>query len=317
MFVPRLLLAFILPLLVVACGSDGSDAGDADAGLTPDEVELHGACELPSRLGGFSVGSGIDKEGEKKAYGQGVVMDAVVPLTVLFEERADAECRLMRRKAPFCDPDCEIGQICSLDNTCISFPSGQDMGLVNISGLLQDVEMEPLPPGNNYNASELSLPLAEPGNVVALTSSQDWKLFGIAPHELDKDDATWLVKEDTPLVIRWEAPPEEVRTEVAVKINIDQHGNSPLALHCLFEDDGEGTVSAELVNELLSAVSGYPNGSIERRTADSMESAEGCFDFTVFSAQLNEVRVDGHTPCTNDDHCPSGMTCDIPNETCI
>jgi hypothetical protein len=101
------------------------------------------------------------------------------------------------------------------------------------------------------------------------------------------------------------------------KINIDQHGITPTALYCTFVDDGEGTVPAALLKTLIGqGVTGFPDGSLTRRTVDSTAVGAGCAELVVSSFLDADVNVVGYTPCTNDEMCPEGQHCNEKLERC-
>jgi hypothetical protein len=108
-----------------------------------------------------------------------------------------------------------------------------------------------------------------------------------------------------------------VRSEAYLTINIDQHGVTPTALFCSFADDGEGTVPASLLKTLIGqGVTGFPDGSLTRRTVDSTAVGDGCEELVVSSLHDADVNVVGYTPCNNDKMCPDGQHCNLELERC-
>ena len=303
--------------------ADTPDVGDEpDVTDPPDEVDLAGPCPLDARWGGFAI-----EAHDMFSWIDGAVADGVNPITVLEQTLVAGDCRLLKRNNPFCDPPCTAGQTCDHDGTCIEFPLNQDLGTVTIDGLVQPVVLEPLQPSNTYFSTSLPHPAFEPLSPVTMTTAPDGffggqELHGFGVHLLViADETQWDIEEGVSLDITWAPPPAdagEVRSHIAVTINIDQHGNSPLNLVCAFEDTGSATVPAETLDELLSAgISGYPNGTIIRRTVDSASLGEGgCMELIVASPRTPDVRVAGHTPCKSDLDCPSGQTCNKAIETC-
>ena len=72
-----------------------------------------------------------------------------------------------------------------------------------------------------------------------------------------------------------------------------------------------------LVGAMLAAgVTGFPSGSITRRTADHAAAGAGCMDLTVASGRTVPVDVIGYTPCVSDAECPDGQTCDLELQIC-
>ena len=108
-----------------------------------------------------------------------------------------------------------------------------------------------------------------------------------------------------------------MRSEVTLRINIDQPGTSPSSVYCTFEDDGEGTIPASVIQQLVEVgVSGFPSGLLVRRTAVKVDAGDGCMDFEVSSRSDVAVDVVGYTPCISDNDCPEGMECNLEMQIC-
>ena len=299
-------------------GDDTSETGDDTSETGDAEVPLRGACALAERWGGFSV-----EAHEQFSFVDGVVADGVNPITVLEEVLSEGECKLLQRLNPFCDPPCAAGETCGNDNNCVTFPSNQDAGVLVFEGLKEPLELEPVAPGNNYFATGLPHPAAEPDAEITLTATGgvfgDLALYGVGVHPLDLgEDVQWDVEEGVDLQVTWEPPPGEVRSHVFMLVNIDQHGASPLNLVCNVPDTGSASIPSSVMDELLAfGVSGFPNGQLIRRTVDSVPIGDGgCVEFVISSPRGPDVRVAGHTPCKSDLDCPTGQTCTLVIETC-
>lgn len=321
----------------VACGGDADPqvategAGDAtspdpttegQASATdstidePDEVVLAGACESAVRLGGFLVDAGAAQTSVS-----GDAADVVNPVASLQEVMADDTCRLLRPIQPFCDPPCGGGELCSPEEVCITAPLRQDLGIVSISGLVNDVEMEPVQPGNNYFDTSLPHPGFVPGEVVHLASTEGFygelSLYGIGSEQLTLGPDL-VIPEADPLQVTWDAPAGPSYGTLYFSLNIDQHGMTPVQVVCEFEDTGSGQVSAAMIAGLRDAgISGFPNTTLSRRTVDSVEVTGGCIDFVVTSRLKVPTSVAGHTPCMFATQCPDGQTCSIETQTCV
>lgn len=267
--------------------------------------------------GGFVVDALLDY-----STVSGAVSDGVVPMTVLEEVAAEDDCRALRRNNPYCDPPCELDQACDFDGGCVPWPETQDHGTVTILGLGEPVEMAPVSPGFTYFDTSVSHPPYEPGQLVQLnTQAGPWgplTLHGVGVSQLVLTQETWLLYEGQDLAVAWEPPSGVVRSEVVLGINIDQHGATPISLSCAFDDDGEGIIPAATIDLLVAAgVTGFPNGSLVRRTADSVALGDaGCMDFVLSSTRMPDVRVDGYTPCDDDEDCPDGQECNEVLEIC-
>ena len=306
-------LIFLVSLLA-ACprGDDTPDGPDVAT------VELAGQCDVAADWGGFTVVSHPEDVGV-----QGNVADGVVPVAVLEEVATEGDCRMLRRNNPFCDPACEAGFTCDFDGTCIPYPKNQDLGIVTVTGLANDVSMEPVFPGNTYFDTSLPDPPYTPSELVTLdapgTPWGDITLYGVGLEVPSVTGDEWSIESGVDLVVQWSAPTTEVvRSKVFVTVNIDQHGTSPSQLRCLFDDDGDGTVPSSMIDELVSrGVTGFPSGLLERRTADSAPLGDdGCMDLLVAAPIEVDVDVVGFTPCVSDNECPEPLECNEELQIC-
>lgn len=283
----------------------------------PATIELAGECALEERLGGFLVALY-----DGYSIVDGSVADAVLPVSVLEEVGASGTCRLLKRNNPHCDPPCEPGQTCDFDGTCIPYPANQDLGTVTVGGLAKPVVMQPLGAGRNYFDTKLPHPAFEPGALVELRTGggafEPVILHGVGVEPLELVDEAWVLVDGEPLAFRWVPPGHEpARGHVHLRLNVDQHGLTPIQLFCEFPDDGEAVVPADLVSQLIhSGVTGFPNATVTRRTVDRDAIGPGCVDFVVASPTTPSVRVDGYTPCLKDADCPQGKTCNLALQIC-
>lgn len=314
----------LLMLSLIACSdadkpsTDDSAAPADDTGApvdTGESANLDGECTLDVRLGGFSVEATTDY-----TVVDGNVLDGIIPAAVLQPVTESDDCKLLQRLNPFCDPACDSDETCDFDGTCIPYPTGQDLGAVTITGLAKEVVMNAVVPGYRYFYTSLPHPGFEAGAAIHLSSAgatvPALTLDGLGVDALTILDETWLIVDGAPLTITWEAPTNPGAV-VKVEMTIDQHGVTPYLLTCTFDDDGEGTVPAELITAFVAnGVSGFPNGTLSRMTADKATVGAGCVDFVVAAPRSGTVRVDGETPCTRDEDCPEGQTCNEELEKC-
>ena len=324
----RSLLLLCLLSLLLACPSgaddddvatDDDDAIDDDDSSLPDpeDVVLDGECELAERFGRFAVEA---LPGYTAVQGQ--VSDGVVPVTVLEEVLDEGGCRLMRRNLLVCEPGCEPGFTCDQNEECIPYPVGQDAGTVGVVGLVDDVSMEPVEPGFNYFFTSLPEQAIVPGETVRLRASgatvEAFELWGVGIEALAlPDDALWEIEEGQPLQLTWPAAAEGARSQAYLTLNIDLHGISPARVFCEFPDTGSAEVPASVIDGLVgSGVSGFPQGTLTRRTVDSADVGEGCVEFAVASPRVVEVDVVGFIPCNPQTPCPDGMECNLALEIC-
>jgi hypothetical protein len=293
------------------------DSGQVISGEDPATVAMDGICDLADDYGGFVV-----EAYEEYSIVSGSIADGVVPITVLELIGSDGDCEVKRRNNPFCDPSCESGDTCDFDGNCITYPSNQDLGVVTVLGLPEDVEMEAVVPGNTYFNTSLPHPAFSGGELIELQmpggAYGPVTLYGVGVEDLSAFDEEWRVESGNDLIVTWDAPTGEiVRSEVTLRINIDQHGTSPSSVYCTFEDDGEGTVPSSVVQQLVEVgVSGFPSGLLVRRTADKTAAGDGCTDLEISSRRDVAVDVIGYTPCISDNDCPDGQTCNVEMQIC-
>jgi len=289
---------------------------EADATLPPFPATLLGECSLSERLGGFVVEA---YDGYSLVSGQ--VLDGVVPLTVLAEELHEGDCRLMRRLNPLCEPPCEPSDTCGLDGTCVPYPGPLALGRVTVTGLSKAVSMLPKPPNQNYFDTSLPHPAFLAGDEIRVQSEggalAPLTLFGYGVDALEPGEAEWVLTAGQPLSVTWDAGAADTPARVLLRLNVDQHGVSPITLVCDLPDTGQATLPATLIDALLGAgISGFPNGKLARRTADSVPVDGGCVDLVVSSPRTVTTRVTGSTPCTKPADCPPGQACNLPLQIC-
>lgn len=297
---------------------DGSSTSSDDTGTTGEPIELHGACPLADRVGGFALAM----EPDYTAF-SGAVSDGVVPVTVLEQVGEVGDCILMRRNNPFCDPMCESGTTCDFDGTCIPYPVNHDVGVVTVTGLLQPVVLEPLPPTFNYFDTSLQHPAFDVGAAIELTAEGgDYSAFALAGAGItmiEPVSAELSMTVDQPLAIEWTT--EQVVPSIAtvrIVLSVDQHGATPVQLVCEAASSGSIEIAGELITAFLDfGVSGFPNANYYLETVDSVQLEPGCVELAVRSHRQTPLTVDGHTPCDSPDDCPEGQTCDLKIQTCL
>jgi hypothetical protein len=298
--------------------SDTDTDTDADSDITvpdpvgdPATVELAGECPLETKYGAFAV-----QVLDIYSTVAGSVANGVVPITVLEELGAEAGCHLLRRNNAFCDPACQAGETCDFDGECIPYPDNQNLGTVTIGGLVEDVVLTPVEPGYQYFQQQTPHPAFEAGNLIELrtwdtTFGSDIVLHGVGVEPISLGSATsWVVREDEDFAFTWEPPAVPGRSRIHVRLNIDQHGTTPVTLFCEFDDTGSATIPTSLISQLVNfGVTGFPNATVTRRTMDSTTMDAGCVQFEVSSPTSPDVLVDGFIPCNGPQDCPDGQEC--------
>lgn len=311
-------------LLLAACPAPALDTDtDTDSGtsepLDPPEgdaatVELAGDCALTDHYGEFTI-----SDFDTYTVVDGAVTNGVVPVTITPEVSAEGDCRLLVRNNPFCEGGCAPDETCDFDGICLPYPEAQDLGQVTVAGLRVDVRMDPVQPGFRYFNTSLPHPAFEAGDLLQLRadSAEDgaFDLHGIGVEPLVMPASEWLMARGVDMQVAW--TPAAGRAHVQLAMRIDQHGASPATVFCDFDDDGNGTIPAAIVDDLIDAgVTGFPSGSLSRRTVDNAQTGGGCVDLITQSQRTPSVRVSGFTPCNSQDDCPEGLTCDTVNQVC-
>lgn len=283
----------------------------------PATVPLNGECDLANKYGTFQV-----TMHDTFTIADGDAANGVVPITILEEVGTEGSCVLKRRNNPFCDPSCAPNETCDFDGTCIPYPENQDIGYVTIGGLVEDIVIWPLAPGNNYFDTNMVHPSWNPGDLIELRTEggffESVEMHGVGVEPITLGEPDWTLIENEDFVFTWSPPTTSVvRSEVHVRLNIDQHGNTPVQMFCIFEDTGTATLPAALVTELMNfGVTGFPNATVTRRTMDSTPVGDGCMEFMVSSPTDPSILVDGFVPCFTDADCPPGETCNTAIQIC-
>lgn len=287
---------------------------DTTDGETGEPVVLAGPCGLDDKVGTFN----LQREDIYTTFA-GAVADGVVPVSVLENVGNEGGCQLLRRNNPFCDPPCGPSETCDFDGACIPYPLNHDVGIVTIEGLLEAVMVEPIQPTLDYFDTSLPHPAWDAGVEIELRAAGgDYEGFtmhgyGVEPIEPAGEDL--VLDPEQSLTVEW--IPGDGPGMVRVELNIDQHGITPVELWCTAEDTGSLVVPAEFIAEFVQfGVTGYPSVSYYRETVDSIQIEPGCVEFGVRAHQDGMLTVLGHTPCSSDQDCPDGLTCNLAIQTC-
>ncbi|MBT9555738.1 MAG: hypothetical protein IV100_06890 [Myxococcales bacterium] len=304
----------------VSVEEDGEGITPTDDTATP-APDLAGPCAPDRRIGGFTV-----EAQDEYSLVDGKVLAGVVPVSIPEPVLLDLgpSCALTKRRILYCDPGCGPSETCGLDETCIAYPSSQDVGTVTITGLAGGtVTLTPKKPGNNYFDTDVPHPVFAAGSTITMSAAGGaaaFELHAIGVRDLPIAPIQWNLAAGEPLSVTWEAPPTEAVVPgavIEVRMSVDQHGSSPATLTCVLDDTGSAEIPAVAVDALLAAgISGFPNGRLRRMTADHTDAVGGCVELVVTSTREALVRVEGVTPCKSKADCPSGQTCDTVIELC-
>lgn len=322
-------LALAAALAALACGDPGAGAGDGgpvdtDEIMNTPSTGEPGPCTSATRVGGTRIDVRSDYPSVSAAFA-----DGVVPMQIWFEVEGGGagDCLLEQHIVPVCDEMCASDETCDYDGECIPYPAKHGVGTITVVGLAKPVVMEPKGEAGatTYSFIDLEHPIAAPGDEIVAQAEGDtggfggFTLHGRGVELIDLLDEEPILMRDEDLPIDW--TPGQGGASVTLKINIDQHGASPIRLSCETADTGAYVIPAALVNALLDAgVTGYPSLAIGRRTIERMQIDDvpgGCIEFEVASLLTRTILVEGHIPCQGDWECPEGMICDEAIETCV
>ncbi len=261
-FVRDLLFTAVTGIALIGCSDDGGggeepgtpDADISTCGLTgmgTASVTLAGACSQDKLLGTILL-EALDDFSLLDAK----ISNGVLPSSIREEEMSMGGCRLMRKRFPFCDPSCAANEACTFSGECIAYPSRQDLGDVCVAGLSEPVVMTAQAPDFGYFNTQLDNPAFVGGERVEVHTTGGAyvaiDLVGVGVTKM-QSDSMWTIVEGDDLPVAWETSDKDVAAMIALSINIDQHGSSPLLLECDFPDTGEAVIPGGLLKELLTS----------------------------------------------------------------
>lgn len=294
-------------------GSSGSSSSSSSGAGGDGGASLHGACASTDEIGYFVVQHEFDY-----SVVSGEVFNGVLPSKILEKVGQEGDCILWRRNNPFCDPPCNPGETCGQNAMCVPYPLTQSVGDVAITGLAKPVLMS----SPNYYDTMMPHPAFVPGAAIKLTAQgadlPGFTLYGQGFAPIELPSAIWTIKKGEPLTMSWKPDTSSELARIQVRLNIDQHGNTPVELICELKDTGSVMVPASLVDQLIGfGVTGFPSGNVTRHTVDSTTVGPGCVRFEVYSHALGVLEVADHIPCDAAHPCPAGKNCDLKTGTCL
>lgn len=312
----------VLILFALLWGCPGAeDPGDGEPfpgpspEVSPPIDDGYSRCELENKVGALDVDLGLTYP---TIYGS--VADGVVPFTVMDVAQRVGECTLLRPPDLFCDPPCAGGETCDVGGECITSPTNQEQGTVEIFGLSGDVAMDPIPPTQVYSFNgSIPYPPFAPGDPIELYANRVGDGFSMIAHGVERlellQDAMDLASGQVS-TLSWTPPSSIVDTRVSVSVNIANHGGIPARIECYAEDDGTLDIDSSLVTGLLDVgFSGFPSVTITRHSSDTTQLLEGCVQFVVKSEVVLPALIPGLISCSDDEDCPQGQSC-LPDLTC-
>ena len=245
---------WMLAFATVLSFAQGCNGGDDDGDVVDTDTHqfsVDGECGYDDRVGLFEI-----SHHEIYSAVTGNVKTGVNPTEVPHPKESNDNCILLEKIYPQCTPACEPGFTCDTDGECIPFPSTLDMGTITVTGLLADLEIDPNSVGD-YSDTNVSHPPFEDGSEISLIvpGGDGVDLFilnGYGMEVLETSGDEWLIERDettlevtSDLTINWTPSSGEAR--ILVTLNIDQHGNSPITMRCLFDDTGTAVIPKDFL----------------------------------------------------------------------
>ncbi|WPB75138.1 hypothetical protein KYC5002_39850 [Archangium violaceum] len=297
---------FLLVSWMTGCGSTDTS-----------ELTTYEPCDASQRAGQFTV-----ELGDGYTAVQGRVLSGVVPANVRQVEAQEGECRLLRGRTLFCEPACGASQTCGEGGVCIPYPTARNVGSVSVRGLKAELSLTPNS-AKFYSSSATTLPHPgfDEGALIELVASgsevETFTLRGQGVTALTVPEGPITFERNKPVTVSWTPSASPGAARIQLVADLAHHGGISASLECDgLADTGGFTLPTALVSQLLDVgVAGFPNLTITRRSADSVDTRAGCVDLLVLSQVDRELLIPGLESCSGDEDCPEGKTCQ-PDLTC-
>jgi hypothetical protein len=303
-------------LAVGACGGD-------DGGASPD-AGIDAALGDPTILAGYVNVDLVDADPKYTKIEARVNDGASPPLKILNAMTTDGDCRLLIPSYPFCTTSCGSAGVCVADETCMPYPTSQDVGTIHVTGVhtaagASELDLNHLTSSGSHTYSQGATVLAYPGFAEgdAITAAIGGGAFtppltiattGIAPLVVTSAEPT--LDRNTPVTLTWTPPAAAATSRVQVKVEISHHGGFRGQIECDTADDGSLTLGGPIVTQLLDlGVAGFPTITTTRTIVNSGLTTAGRVDLTVASAISQAVHIPGLISCTDDTECTPPATC--------
>jgi hypothetical protein len=212
--------------------------------------------------------------------------------------------------------------VCVAGDMCIPEAQPVNIGPVNVSGLMteegtSEFSISPLGSKSNYlppASITLVYPPAEDGAAVTLSGEVEGspltiETSGISPLSIDLEEVP--IGGDEDVVVTWNAPGSNSKSEMELLIDISHHGGVKGKVICNTADDGEHTIPAAILNDLIDlGVAGFPTITFHRM-ARGVSAAPHEIAFRVEQNVQIPVAIDGLVSCTFPEDCPEGESCQV------
>ncbi|MBN2529472.1 MAG: hypothetical protein JXR76_24000 [Deltaproteobacteria bacterium] len=292
---------------------EDSDASDSDTNDADSGAPL---CEDDQRVGRFILFAKAADTGRYTSL-NGSVSDSVSPTAVPEILKEEGDCALIGPRKLFCDTTCESGETCGLEGTCVPSPVKKSVGTVTVTGLDQELSVEPKPIIVSYSEKiDDPFPAFEEGATVEVSAAGDeidgFSLSAKGVSLITADGMSEVVIESGASVpLSWDASGDSTGDEyVHVELVVNTHGATAGWIECNVADTGSAEIPESLITALMElGLSGFPSLVIQRLSTDSTTVDEGCVDLKVYSEAEITVTIPGLQSCNSDDDCDDGETC--------
>ncbi|HEX2730499.1 MAG TPA: hypothetical protein VHM70_02805 [Polyangiaceae bacterium] len=230
------------------------------------------------------------------------------------------DCQVSVPRIPACDPVCADTEACVETDTCRAVPTSINVGDVLVSGVSHGGTTDAVKLRSivkNYQTPadvKWDDPPFAPGDPISVAASgADVAAFqikgeGISPIDVTSDPPEMAA--DKPIELTWEPESGSVQTQISVRIDVSHHGGTRGLIECETQDDGELSIDASLVKDLMDqGVSGFPNIRITRSNIGSAQTAVGIVELHINSIVQQDVSIEGILSCNTTDDCTDGSTC--------
>jgi hypothetical protein len=246
----------------------------------------------------------------------GSIYDGPVPEAFPLSLAVEAPgCNLLKPNLPFCSDGCGGNAACVEDETCVSYPKAQNVGVLALTGLgPAPVTMDPFPPSFAYQSPALSHPPCTEGEPIRL-SAEGFHASTSCIAPLIVTNTEFAVRRGQALELTWEAPAQAGQTRLLIKLDVSHHGGKKGEIDCDVPDTGSFDIPASLVTALVDlGLAGFPT-IVLTRTASAASADQPSVQFEISSGTEREVDT-GIKSCTEDAECATDEICDLDKLVC-
>jgi hypothetical protein len=313
----RVGLVSVSLLVTAACSSSnapepstsgGASGGGGTANGGKSNADGGKSSSLPLH-GGITIELHAPEDTETDGYSTAVArfFDAATPPVLQLElAQEQAECQLLKPSAPFCSEPCAPA-ICTADDTCTPYPNPVSVGVLTLSGLGDELALEPASAMQVYQAPSLPNPPCPAGSrVTAMANGLSLAAECIEQLELTGPDPI-LVASGRAVEVRWTPAKGTKASRIRIRLDIAHHGGKKGEITCEVPDNGSFDIPESLVTELIAlGLAGYPDISVTRVSV-GVDTNHPDAELLLSSNVLRAVDT-GVKSCQDDSQCP-GQTC--------